>query len=104
MYTHDPSSLVHKAYLDMYSDKSRANESNWARGVKNIWTEFGMSGMWENQGSLYKHKSVRLLKQKMLDRYEHHWLAHVGLSPTFVTAGTKLRTYIQVKHDFRLES
>ena len=63
-----------------------------------------MPGIWENQGSIYKHKSVKLLKRSMLDRYEHHWLAHIGLSPTFGTAGTKLRTYIQVKRDFGLEN
>ena len=39
----------------------------------------------------------------MLDRYEHNWLAHVGLSPTFSNAGTKLRTFIQVKREFGLE-
>ena len=60
--------------------------------------------IWENQGSIYKHKTVKLLKQHMFDRYEHHWLALVGLSPTFGTARTKLRTYIQVKHEFGLEN
>jgi len=62
-----------------------------------------MFGIWENQGSTYKHRSVKLLQQIMAARYEHNWLAHVGLSPTFGNVGTKLRTYIQVKRDFGLE-
>jgi hypothetical protein len=56
---HDPSSLVYKAYLDMYTDKTKVNGSNCrVRGVRKMWTEFGLSGIWENQGSRYKHKSV----------------------------------------------
>ena len=99
---HDPSSLVYKAYLDMHSDKTDGN--NWADGIKRIWSEFGLGGIWENQGSRYRHKSIKLLKQNMVLRYEHHWLAQVGLSPTFGTVGTKLRSYIQVKHVFGLEN
>ena len=102
--THDPSSLVYKAYLDMFTDTNRTQDSNWVGGIQRIWTEFGMSGIWENQGSLYKHKAVKNLKKNMLDRYEHNWLAHVGLSPTFSTAGTKLQTYIRVKQYFGLEN
>jgi hypothetical protein len=40
----------------------------------------------------------------MYTRYEHHWLAQVGLSPTLNATGSKLRTYIKVKHSIGLEN
>ena len=101
---HDQSSLVYKAYLDMHEDARDRNHENWVTRVRSLLTEFRMPGVWENQGSLYKHKTVRTLKGIMLDRYEHNWLAYVGLSPTFSTPGTKLRTYIQFKHSIGLEN
>jgi hypothetical protein len=89
----------------MYKDTTeRKVTENWVVRVQTLWKEFGMFGVWENQGSLYKNKTVKIPKSNMLDRYEHNWLAHVGLSPTFGTTGTKLRTYIQFKHTFGLEN
>ena len=103
--SHDSSSLVYKAYLEMYKDTTeRKVTENWVVRVQTLWKEFGIFGVWENQGSLYKNKTVKIPKSNMLDRYEHNWLAHVGLSPTFGTTGTKLRTYIQFKHTFGLEN
>ena len=88
----------------MNSELCHGNCNNWAGGIGTLWTEFGLSAIFENRGSRYKHLVVKTLKQKMLHRYEHHWLAHVGLSPTLRLPGTKLRAYIQVKHQLGLEN
>ena len=106
--SHNPTSLAYKAYLDMFLDSDKKTTENWATEIKNIWNKFGMTGIWENQGTIYPKKTVKLLKERMINRYEHNWLAHVGLSPTFKTvntkSGNKLRTYIQFKHTIRLEN
>ena len=99
--TLDTTSLVYNAYIEMYSDISC---NNWYSCIKSLWTEFGLYNVLENHGSLYKHKIIRILKNNMYARYEHHWLAQVGLSPTLDTPKSKLRTYIKFKQSIGLEN
>ncbi len=102
---HDTSSLVYKAYLDLYSNMHLMKD-NWAGHIKKLWQNFGMKGIWENHGTKYPHKIVRTLECKMLERYEHHWMALIGLSPTFnsIQNSSKLRTYCLFKSNFVIEN
>ncbi len=104
--SHDTSSLVHKAYLDMY-DTISATKGNWAGLMKKLWHNFDMKEVWENHGSTSKNKIAKILNLKMSQRYEHNWMAQVGLSPTFnniSAAGNKLRTYTLFKNNFGFEN
>ena len=77
----------------MYSDITC---NNWYSCIKSLWIE--------NHGSLYTHTIIRILKNNMYVRYEHHWLAQVGLSPTLDTPKSKMRTYIKIKQSIGLEN
>jgi hypothetical protein len=94
----DPSALVHKAYLDSYSNM-KPGLINWASCIKTLWTHFDLQDTWDNQGSLFKHKSISLLQQAITKKYEIGWSRVINNND-----GSKLRTYSIFKQEFALEN
>ena len=88
--------LVKNAYLDLYSSQSIF--INWASSVKNILLHSDMSMVWSNQGSLYKYKIIKLLKDFFYNRYDTAWQEYLNREDS------KLRTYKTFKHSIQLEN
>ena len=80
-------SLVRKAYLDIFRQHRESSASNWSGHINNMWNTFGLSEVWSNQGTKYKHKISRLLWNNIANSYEGQWLADMN------RVDSKLRAY-----------
>ena len=78
--------LVNDAHLDLITHVSHAY-FNWAKAIQLIWTTFSLQVIWDNQGSLQKHRTIQLLKQAVYASYELAWSKKIN------EADSKLRTY-----------
>lgn len=89
-------SMVKKAYLDSYTSKDRL--STWATHIQTLWTHFGLSEIWNNQGTHYRHKIINLLSTDIVNKYDLLWQNRVNLDDS------KLRTYKLFKSTTGLEN
>jgi hypothetical protein len=96
--TLDPSTLVHKAYLDSYSSM-KPGLTNWASCIKTHWTHFNLCETWDNQGAVFRHKTISQLQQAVTEKYKMGWSLLVNKNE-----GSKLRTYKLFKQEFLLEN
>ena len=94
----DRNSLVYLSYLENCKDLKKTTNFNWCTHIKRILTEFNMKDVWDNQGTKYKSKIVRLMKENMYLRYETDWKAHINSN------SSKLKTYCKIKYSFALEN
>lgn len=93
--------LVKTAYIDLASNTSwpqNVKSLNWAGAIKHIWTQCSLDGVWENQGTKYKHKTIRLLKTAMYQMYDNCWWSQIS------NDNSKLRTYKTFKTAPSLEN
>ena len=86
-------SLVREAYLESYS-----SDLKWASSIKSILTLFKLENIWLNQGSCYKHQTIRLLKKHITNLYDSKWLEYMNRDDG------KLRTYKEFKKSIHLEN
>jgi len=89
-------SLVKNAYLNLYSDATK--HQNWASSVNNLWVTCYMSEIWINQGSLYKNKIVKILKNFFYNKYAQLWWEYIDREES------KLRKYKTFKNNISLEN
>ncbi len=80
----DVNSFVRKAYIDSYNT---CNDKTWVSHIKSIWTKFNIAEVWNNQGTKYKNKIIKLLKTNIQGQYDQCWYTHLNLTDS------KLRTY-----------
>ena len=83
---HNMKSLVKNPYLNLYSDANK--HQNWASSVNNLWVTCYMSEIWINQGSLYKNKIVKILKNFFYNKYAQLWWEYIDREES------KLRKFI----------
>ena len=98
--TSSSDTLVKKAYFDSYTSttNSGSKSSNWANLIKNLWSICKLEGVWDNQGSKYRHKTIRLLNNSLTDMYNKAWVNHINCPDS------KLRTYKTFKLTTFLEN
>lgn len=89
-------SFVKTAYLDLYNTMDYF--SNWASSIKTILVLSNMPEVWLNQGSLYRHKIVKLIKKTYSDKYLILWLEDMN------SDDSKLRTYRSFKSNIAVEN
>ncbi len=63
-----------------------------------MWHLCNLEGVWENQGSKYRHKTIRLFNNSLMDIYNNAWQTHIS------KPDSKLRTYKTFKSTTFLEN
>lgn len=94
-------SLANIAYNDLLfqtSNNINLKSPNWAESIKNMWTLCNLNGVWENHGTKYKHKTLRLLKTSLYQIYDNSWWSLIN------NDDSKLRTYKTFKFHPSLEN
>jgi len=91
--------IVNCAYSDLLRGATSSSKTrNWSGLIKHIWAECELSGVWENQGTKYKHKTICLLKSALYQIYDKSWWAQIN------SEDSKLRTYKTFKSSPFLEN
>ena len=67
---------------------------NWARNVKNMLDEIGITNLWIDQNA--QTIDFRTIKQRILDIYKQNWYANSNNS-------SKLESYCMFKYGFNIE-
>lgn len=94
-------SIAKIAYTDLIQPNSNVpnpKSPNWATKIKHMWTQCHLEGVWDNQGTKYKHKTINLLKTSLLEIYDESWWSQIN------NDDSKLRTYKAFKSSPSLEN
>ena len=81
--------LVKRAYLDSYISMDKSH--TWASHMQKLWAHFSLTGVWENQGTRHRHKTISLLVTAILKEYNLQW------EDILNSENSKLRTYKRFK-------
>ena len=77
-------SIAKKAHIDSCSINKF---QTWATLIRKLWIHFSLPEIWNNHGTLYRHKTIHILKINILANYDSLW------SKMLNADHSKLRTY-----------